>query len=176
MLTLVTSRLELRSLNECDGRGPYLTWMNDIAVTEFLEARFRSYCEADLRKFIIDINRKSDTIFLGIFTRDTNRHIGNIKLEISPHHRRGEIGLVVGAKSEWGKGYATEAIQRLIDYSFGELQLHKLTAGCYSNNYGSRKAFEKAGFVFDGLRREHYWFENQWVDLIMLVRFSTDSG
>lgn len=172
MLTLPANRLYLRTLKESDAAGAYQVWMNDPEVTRFLESRFRSFTEVDLRKFIADTNQRPDTIFLGMFKRDSDRHIGNIKLEIVWRHRRAEVGLVVGDRSEWGKGYATEAIGCIADYAFAELGLQKLTAGCYSNNLGSQRAFEKAGFMLEGVRRRHYCFEEQWADLTLLARFN----
>lgn len=167
-----TDRLQLRPLTADAAGEPYLHWMNDFEVTRFLESRFRRFSEEDLKKYIVDMERKPDALFLGMFIRDGDRHIGNIKLDRVPAHLRGEIGLVVGDRTQWGKGFATEAIRGLTDFALRELRLHKVTAGCYSNNLGSQRAFEKAGFSVEGTRAEHYRFEDQWIDLVMMAKFA----
>lgn len=171
-LSLASPRLILRSLGPDDAAGPYLRWMNDYEVTKYLESRFRSYTQTDLSNYIVDMSSKPNTVLLGIFNKDSSGHIGNIKLVTTPEHCRAEIGLIVGEKSQWGKGYGTEAIDCLSHYGFSELKLHKLTAGCYSNNPGSQRAFEKAGFLVEGRRTEHYKFEDRWTDLVLLARFA----
>jgi hypothetical protein len=56
-----------------------------------------------------------------------------------------EIGYWLG-ESFWGKGYATEALQAMIAYSFEKLRLTRLLAGAYQENIPSQKVLEKRGF------------------------------
>ena len=56
-----------------------------------------------------------------------------------------EIGYWLG-ESFWGKGYATEALQAMIAYSFEKLRLTRLLAGAYQENTPSQKVLEKCGF------------------------------
>lgn len=175
-LVLQSARLRLRVLTPADAGGPYLQWMNDSEVTKYLESRFHRFTEKDLKEYITLLNKRANVLFMGIFLGDSDVHIGNIKLEMVEHHHRGEIGILVGDKAQWGKGFASEAIQRLSDHALRTLKLHKVTAGCYSNNVASQRAFEKAGFIIEGRRREHFRFADQWVDLILLARVAQSTG
>ncbi|MDC4205803.1 MAG: GNAT family protein [Candidatus Manganitrophus sp.] len=83
-------------------------------------------------------------------------------------HRLADIGLLIGEKDCWGKGYATEAIQLVSDYAFNVLNLHKVAAGCYGPNEGSARAFQKAGFVVEGVRKEQFYTNGSYVDDILL--------
>jgi RimJ/RimL family protein N-acetyltransferase len=106
-----------------------------------------------------------------MFLREDARHIGNIKLgPINRHHGTGDIGLLIGERSEWGKGHACEAIALFADYAFANLGLAKLTASCYSDNEGSRHAFLKAGFVEEGRRLAQYMSCGKRQDGVMLGR------
>ena len=63
-------------------------------------------------------NSPVDAMF-GIFLNDSHQHIGNIKSgNIDPFHRRAEVGLVIGDRAVWGKGYAAEAISLATRYGF----------------------------------------------------------
>jgi RimJ/RimL family protein N-acetyltransferase len=166
-----TERLTLRTLTSADAGGAYLRWMNDPAVTKFLESRFRSFDRADLESFIRSNNDDPDVLLLGIFVRSDGRHIGNLKIgPFDRQHLLGDMGIAIGDPTVWGKGYAREAIAATADHVFGTLGMHKITAGIYASNVGSHRAFLAAGFVEEGRRRNHYRFDGRWEDALLMGR------
>lgn len=58
------------------------------------------------------------------------------------------------------------------DWAFAELGLYKLTAGAYANNIGSIRAFIRAGFEIEAVRRRHYRSGEEMVDGVLLAMFS----
>jgi ribosomal-protein-alanine N-acetyltransferase len=166
---LAGERLYLREVRPCDAGETYYRWMNDPEVTRFLESRFFPQSVEGLRQYVNERLGDRNNVFLAIVLRDGHRHIGNIKLgPIDWIHRRGDIGLLIGEKDCWGRGYATEAIRLLTDYAFATLNLRKLTAGAYAANEGSARAFEKVGFTREGLLKAHSFCQGTYVDLILL--------
>ena len=84
---------------------------------------------------------------LGIFRKEEGIHIGNVKLgPIVSEHARSPIGYIIGDRSSWGTGYASEAIHAVARHALDTMSLEKITAGCYETNVGSSKALLKAGF------------------------------
>lgn len=167
---LETPQLWLRTLDESAATGPYLGWMQDPEILQYLEARFSQHTPESLTSFIQSMNQNPDALLLGMFLKDDGRHVGNIKLgPVSREHLRGDIGLLIGDKTVWGRGLATEAIAALTRYAFGSLHLNRLYAGCYGGNEGSVRAFVKAGWLVEG-RLPRYWRleDGQWVDHILL--------
>lgn len=155
-ITLLTGRLDLRPLTIDNATVQYLAWLNDPEVNRYLESRFGLHQLTDLSTFIEQVSADRSAVLLGMFIRENNKHIGNIKLDcIHPYYKRGVIGLMIGDKQEWGKGYATEAITAVTQYAFEQLELQKIMAGCYESNVGSKKAFEKVGYQVEGLLRSH---------------------
>lgn len=170
---IATPRLRLRSLATDDASDTYLSWMNDPGTNRYLESRFQRLEHDDLLRFIAGCNDATNSLLLAVTLRDGGRHIGNIKLgPIDAHHGFGDIGLVIGSPADWGVGYAREAIAALSDHAFARLQLHKLTAGCYASNLGSRRAFEACGFVVEGVRRSQYRCGDRWEDAVLLGRLA----
>jgi [ribosomal protein S5]-alanine N-acetyltransferase len=161
-------RLTLKSLGAEDATARYLAWMHDARVTAYLESRFSPpQSTDDLERFISDANASAHSLLLGIF--ESEQHIGNIKLgPIDPHHAVGDIGILIGEPSSWGKGYASEAIALLRDHAFSQLGLAKLTAGCYAANEGSTRAFLRAGFAEEGRRTSQWQSGDGRVDGILL--------
>jgi RimJ/RimL family protein N-acetyltransferase len=166
---LTGHRIYLREVRLSDVNENYYRWMNDPEVTQYLESRFYPNSMEGLCEYVTAKLADRDNVFLAIMLKETDRHIGNIKLgPINWIHSLADIGLLIGEKDCWGQGYATEAIQVMVDYAFHQLNLRKLTAGCYHTNQGSAKAFQKAGFTLEGVRRQHYYSGGTYVDLVLL--------
>jgi len=121
--------------------------------------------EGELLSFVEALNASADSLMLGIFLKDEGRHIGNIKLgPIQRHHRRADLGFLIGEREVWGRGYASEAIAALVDFASRQLGLERITAGCYANNIGSQKALLKAGFSKEATLPAHWVCEGCRVD------------
>lgn len=164
-----SGRLVLRTLTPNDVSDRYLSWLRDPEVSRYLEVRFAPQGKEGILAYIEAMNQSPDNLFLGIFLREGTTHIGNIKLgPIDPHHRRGDFGIIIGSRRHWGKGYATEAIKTLTDHAFTALGLHKVSAGLYAANEGSRRAFLKAGWFEEGRRRKHWYCDGEWQDDVQL--------
>src|SRR3989338_5525401 len=143
-LRLEGEKIYLRPITIEDVTDTYVGWLNDPEVNQFLETRFIAHTKDTAREYIRKIVNDSTHVFFAMVRKDSCTHIGNIKLgPIDPHHKVGSIGIMIGDKASWGKGFATEAIQLLTAYAFDALRLHKVTAGAYENNAGSAKAFLK---------------------------------
>lgn len=167
---LQSSRLVLRNLQAEDATSAYLGWLLDPEVNAYLEVRFSPPSEtSELRSFILDANASSHSLLLGIFTDEGKQHIGNIKLgPIDAKHGVGDIGIVIGEKASWGKGYASEAIGCLTAYGFEVLGLAKITAGCYAVNEGSTRAFLNVGYQIEGRRLQQWQAGDGRVDGVLL--------
>lgn len=163
-------QIVIREICSSDVNEKYLSWMNDLEVNQYLESRFKKYTLDDIRSYVAEIKKDPNNIFYAIILKGNGEHIGNIKLgPINRYHGIGDIGLIIGDKSCWGKGYATEAIKLLKDYAFNELNLHKLTAGCYANNVSSARAFLRVGFVEEARLGSHCRCnDGKYVDKICL--------
>jgi [ribosomal protein S5]-alanine N-acetyltransferase len=154
---ILTERLMLRTLTKSDVTEQYLHWLLDTEITRYLEVRFSPEQTLEtLEQFVISANDSSDTLLLGIFTRDESRHIGNVKIgPVCGNHNRADVGFLIGERDAWGKGFASEAIVAASQYAISRLRVAKLTAGCYASNRGSARALEKAGFTQEAHLPEH---------------------
>ncbi len=162
-------RIYLRQVRLSDVNETYHRWMNDTEVTQFTESRFSANTIEALREYVTRMVGDKDNLFLAIALKENDRHIGNIKLgSINWIHRFGDIGILIGEKDCWGKGYATEAIRVLTRYAFKKLNLHRLVAGCYATNIASAKAFLKVGWQQEGVQKKQYLVEDSYVDTIIL--------
>ena len=106
-------RIKLIPLKESNASQRYTSWINDPEVNKFLDTKKTTIEE--LRKYIKDRYNDPNCLFLGIYTKNTNLHIGNVKLEpIDFENKIATLGTLIGDKEYWGKGYATESYNLLI--------------------------------------------------------------
>lgn len=95
-----------------------------------------------------------------------SEYIGTISLNrIDWINRKGEIGYMVGEKTHWGLGVATEAVKLVSDYGLHRLNLNKVEAGVVDGNIGSIKVLEKNGFKECGIVPEDYWSDGKYNDV-----------
>lgn len=164
-VTLIGKDILLRPVTPGDVTERYYSWMNDPDVNRHMETRFRPQSMEDIRDFVGKIVEHPDALFFAIVHKKTMSHVGNIKLgPVSWVHRRADVSLFVGEKSLWGQGLATQAISLVKDYACKKLKLHKVRAGCYSNNVASAKAFEKAGFTLEVVMKKEFLCGDEFVD------------
>jgi len=173
---LVLCSLELENLES----GPYLSWLNDYEVTRFLETGMFPETQKSLRRYFEKVALSPDNILLAIIDRKTAKHIGNIKLgPIHLIHRRADLGILLGDKRFWGKGYGAEAIRLLLDYGFTRLNLHKITLGVYADHANAVALYKKMGFKIEGTLKEQLFrddsFHDKYVMGILAADFRTQS-
>lgn len=162
-------RLGLRSLLLRDVGSTYLSWLKDPEIVRYTEARHEDASLESLYEYIQAISSKEDEHLFGIFQRVDGRHVGNIKLgPIHPRHRSASLGLIIGEKAFWGRGYASEAIGLTVRVAFEMLNLNKLTAGVISDNIASIKAFKNNLFIVEGVRRKQNYCAGHYQDVVLL--------
>jgi RimJ/RimL family protein N-acetyltransferase len=106
---------------------------------------------------------------LSIIDIDNNELIGNCGYsDIDLLNQTAEVGIFIGNKKYWNKGYGTEALSLLLDYGFKALNLHNIFIRVYSFNERARKSYEKTGFKVIGKKREALLRGNERHDIIFM--------
>jgi len=75
--------------------------------------------------------------------------------EVSDHNRHGKIGITIGNRDYWGKGYGRDALTVLLDHCFEDLGMHRVSAETFEFNDAWRRLVRWAGFEREGLIAEH---------------------
>ncbi|WP_423744327.1 GNAT family protein (plasmid) [Haladaptatus sp. SPP-AMP-3] len=79
--------------------------------------------------------------------------------------RDAELGYWI-APDEWRNGYATAAAERMAEYAFAELGLHRLTASAFETNEASKRVLNRVGFVEEGVSRRAAYVDGEWCDVV----------
>ncbi|MFT4733839.1 MAG: ribosomal-protein-alanine N-acetyltransferase [Algoriphagus sp.] len=81
-------------------------------------------------------------------------------------HKRAEVWFKINP-DHWGKGIASEALERMLEYGFSKLKLHCIEAGCDVGNIGSIKALERVGMTREERKRKILPLKSGWSDDFM---------
>jgi RimJ/RimL family protein N-acetyltransferase len=102
-------------------------------------------------------------------TNDDNRIIGFANLDyISWHHGDSFMGIGIGDKAYWSRGYGSEAMNILLRYVFTELNLHRLSLTVFEYNQRAIRMYEKCGFKIEGINREYHFRDGRRWDLVSM--------
>ncbi len=167
--TLETDRLRLRWLEERDVDALHQVFADPAVMRYWSSAPLTDLAAAKaLLQEIHDYFARGNLYQWGIALADTDTVIGTVTLAwIEREHRRAGVGFAL-AKSAWGKGYASEAVARLIAYAFEDLELHRLEADVDPRNEPSLRLLERLGFRREGFLRERYHLAGEIQDSVML--------
>jgi [ribosomal protein S5]-alanine N-acetyltransferase len=131
----------------------YLAWLNDAEVNRYSRRRFVRTTEEDAFRFLTSLG-PTDQI-MAITLKANGEHIGNLQLgPVDLEESHGEVRILIGEKSQWGKGYATQAIHGACCYYFRALGLHRVEA--MSCNPGFIRAVLRLGWKEEGRLRERF--------------------
>ena len=79
-------------------------------------------------------------------------------------HKRAEIAFNIGRKY-WGKGYATETAQAIIQFGFEYWRLNRIEGTCMVENRASARVMEKVGMTLEGVLRKYVYVRGQFRDM-----------
>lgn len=170
---LQSERLILYPMETSFCSGTYLNWLNDPEVYKFLESG-GGYTIQELDEYIRNAVAQK-LFFWAIYLKANGKHIGNIKIDpINFRHKRGEYGILLGDKNEWGKGFAREASEIVIQFCFKVLNLRKITLGVVSLNLAAVHLYEKMGFITEGVYINHGEYDNKLANVFRMAIFNKD--
>lgn len=100
-----------------------------------------------------------------------NKPVGCIDIfDFEPNHLRAGIGILIADKSERRKGYASEALDLLIEYCFLSLNVHQLYCNITTDNEASVLLFQKHGFQITGIKKQWVRDGDKYKDELLLQR------
>jgi len=148
----------------------FVRWFNDPEVRRYL-LMYEPMSRAKEERWFESYLSRKDDIILAIEVREGDCwvHIGNVGLHrIDWKNRVATLGIVIGEKEYWGKGYGTEAVRTMLRYAFHELGLNRVELETYSFNPRAQRCYQKAGFVREGVRRQALYRDGEFHDVITM--------
>jgi len=128
-----------------------------------LESEFDSK-NADGGRDGMDFAIEADNHFIGIcalFNHDRVAHTC-------------ELGITIGNKLFWGKGYGREAVSLMVDYAFRYQNFRKVWLRVHGNNERAQRAYQAVGFAEEGRLKQHVFSNGRYDDLVLMAILKSD--
>lgn len=150
------------------------TYLNDAETRSFLAPNVPfPYTLGDEESWVASQGVGSKDYNFAIETLDGDRYIGGCGLvDLDWKNRHSKVGIFIGDKTLWGKGYGTDAMNVLLDFIFNEMGLLKVMLDVYDFNKRAIKSYEKSGFVVEGVRKKELYRGGAFHDIIRMIKFS----
>lgn len=108
-----------------------------------------------------------DGYYFHVRTLDEDRLIGFVVLfNIKWRNQSAEMAMGIGEAAYRGKGYGSDALRLLLGYAFRELGLYRVALTVIAYNDAAIRAYERAGFVREGVQRGAIWRDGQRYDML----------
>ncbi|WP_042472724.1 GNAT family N-acetyltransferase [Bacillus ndiopicus] len=171
--TLATERLILRAIVQEDAGDIFAYFSNDDVTKHYGMQSFTSVEQAErLVEAFANNVRKKNGMRWGITKKDDSRLIGTIGFNLwSPAHKRAEVGYEIHPDF-WRTGYASEALEKIVEYGFQNLELTRIGAVVFIENEASNQMLVKHGFEKEGVLRNYMYQNGQCHDVNIYSKLS----
>lgn len=175
--TIQTDRLLLKHPTESDIAN-IVKYAGDKIIADGTINIPHPYHDQDARNWLelIKTNAASgEQVNFGLYLQNEGL-IGSVGLKIAPRFNHAEVGYWIGVPFH-GKGYATEALNAILDYGFDTLNLHKIFGNHFTSNPASAHVMIKCGMKKEAELIDHYMKGTKYYSIVQycIFRNSTDS-
>ena len=100
-----------------------------------------------------------------IIDTSSDAFVGAMGIHPKGEHHAAEVGYWIG-KPFWGRGLATAALRRIIQFGFEQLGLNRIQAGHFRHNMASGRVMQKANMRYEGVQRQGMYHREQYKDVV----------
>jgi len=169
-----TSRLLLEPFSEKYLTQRYVNWLNDAEVVQFSQQRWIQHSLNSCRDYMNSFEGTPNYFWAVVSRVPGEGPIGTMTSYVDLQNGVADIGILIGEKRLWGKGYGTEAFLSAAGFLFHDAGMRKVTAGTVGANTGMLKIMEKAGMREDGRRSKQVLLDGREEDLVHGALFRED--
>jgi len=160
-----TAELLLRPFRYCDDDDMLNYWISDPKIQAMYSEPVYS-TKAEVRTLLdkyISAYQKEDYYRWAIVKKGENVCIGQLAIFLvdSKNHFC-EIEYCIGSRFQ-RKGYCSEAVKAVIDYTFCNINIHKIQVCHKENNAASKGVIQKVGFTYEGTLRDYFYVDGKYV-------------
>lgn len=144
-------------------------WYEDAGFSRLLDAvPAKPKSIEQWRSWLEKTEGDSSTYIFGIRLVQGGELVGYLELDgILWNHRNCWLGLGIGQRDNWGKGYGREAMHLALKFAFHELNLHRVQLTVFGYNDRAISLYRQLGFTQEGVFREHLERDGQRFDMLL---------
>lgn len=149
----------------------FASWLNDLAIALPFGEEAYTVVTAETQRRDLSKAQEANVNYhvFSIIENQTDSLVGRCLIfDIDYINRSAKIGLFIGDKECWNKGYGGETVRLLLDYGFNLLNLNSILIYAYSFNEKAIHCYKREGFKEIGRIREARIIGHRRYDIIML--------
>ena len=134
----------------------YSRWLRDSEYWRLMasEAAYTASIRAVKTWIEKDFEKDPPASMFLIRTLEDDRLIGDVGLDpVRDGHGDTFLGIGIGEREYWGKGYGSDAMRVILRYAFTEQNLHRVSLNVFEYNPRAIRSYEKVGFKHEGRSR-----------------------
>lgn len=160
--------VELRR-HDRDNYALYAEWYGDAEVWHLTSWTSSPLSQSAVERLFEEREKSVTDDSFAIHARDEREPIGVISLmNISEANDSADLSVILGPSEKRDQGYGADAIGTLLDYAFGELELHRVGLSVFEFNEAAIATYEKLGFRKEGRYREAVKRDDTFHDAILM--------
>ncbi len=155
---------------DIDDAAHMFRWRNDAEVVEYLNVRYPTPLvrEGDFMRRRGTAPQSFTNAHFVVETKD-GLPIGHVGLNIaSAEDRNAHLGMMIGEKDHWSRGYGADALKTLLRFAFGEMNLHRVDLTVDAANVRGIACYRKCGFVEEGRLRDARYQHGEFADQVVM--------
>jgi RimJ/RimL family protein N-acetyltransferase len=149
-------------------------WQRDSEFVRLADSQMEFASERRIKEWVekqIEKGPQPERYPFRIRTLAEDRLIGFLGLGVDLIHSEAWVGIGIGQREAWNKGYGTDAMKICLRYAFSELGLQRVSLGVFEYNPRAQRSYEKAGFQLEGrtrkdVLREGKHFDTLWMGIL----------
>lgn len=175
MPTLETKRLILRRITMRDAKDIFAYSRDEEVARHVLWSAQKDISEAkEYCRFMMKRYRCDQPSSWGIIEKATDRLVGTIGyMDYNEDNATVEVGYSL-ARWMWNGGYMTEALSRVIAYTFDAMDINRIEAQHELDNPSSGRVMEKCGMLKEGVMRQRLYNKGRYVDVALYAILKED--
>ncbi len=160
-------KVVIRGIQKEDASQIY-KWVNEEQLRDFTGTLY-PVSEFEHEKWIANVTTSQNTKLFAICV--DNKCIGTIGLKnFDTTSRNVELYISIGENNLQNNGYGSDAVSTLTRFCFEHLNIHKVYLKVFASNKRAVRCYEKAGFIEEGMLKEHHFSKGKYEDILILAK------
>lgn len=138
----------------------HVDWLNDPEIVKYSEQRHKVHTLQTQHHYLNTIPSGSHIWLIKLDDNGAIYHIGTITAYVDIHNKVANMGILIGQKGLWGRGYGLEAWTAVVEWLF-ENDVRKVEAGCMKSNTGMWSIAGRTKMTCDGIVPGHFLLDGR---------------
>ena len=159
--------VNLRAVRDADAPA-FRRWLNDQEIARYMGDRYPLPAEAAAARSQAATMGSFESVRLAIETKG-GQHIGGVNIfDSSPEVRSAQIGVLIGEREYWSRGYGSDAVRTALRFAFDEMNLNRVFLQVWSFNERAIAAYRKLGFTEEARMRDDVYTMGGYHDNVIM--------